>query len=313
MLTLYPEIEPFNTFYLATPSQHKIYVEQSGNAEGIPVVFLHGGPGSGTRAEQRCFFDPDIYHIILFDQRGCGLSLPFGEREHNTTQAIIEDMQCIRQQLGIKQWILFGGSWGGTLALLYAQQYTETVAGMIIRGVFLARQQDLDWFVRDGANRIYPEQYQVLLDSMPAQDIEQLYTALWSNDPQIARNVATAWMQWSGQVAVGESYQKPDQPEAITQKMMDQVKMELNYAQHHYFIKENQILENCPRLQDIPCIIVHGRYDFVCPTATGLSLSKALPQAQYRVLEHSGHIAQGDEMIDALVNASKQIVVGLIQ
>lgn len=307
MKSLYPEIEPFNTFFLETGSQHTVYVEQSGNPDGIPVVFLHGGPCSGTRPGQRCFFDPNLYHIVLFDQRGCGLSLPFGELENNTTQDLIEDMERIRKQLNIQQWLLFSGSWGSALALLYAQQYSQHVSGVIIRGVFLARQQDLDWFVREGASRIYPEQYQVLLDSLPGQNIELLYTTLWSDNKAAVQCVTDAWRQWSSQVAVGVGYQKPEQTEAITQKMIDQVKMELNYARNHYFIKENQILENCAQIQDIPCIIVHGRYDFVCPMEAGLSLSKALPKAEYRVLEHAGHIAKGDEMIAALVGACDEM------
>lgn len=311
MKALYPEIEPFNTFFLETGGLHRIYVEQTGNPDGIPVVFLHGGPCSGTRPGQRCFFDPDVYHIILFDQRGCGLSLPFGELENNTTQDLIADMERIRQQLNIKQWLLFSGSWGSALALLYAQQYTEYVSGMIIRGVFLARQQDLDWFVRDGVSRIYPEQYQCLLDSTPGHNIDLLYTTLWSDDELAVRRVTQAWIQWSSKVAVGEDYQKVDQPEHVTQKMVDQVKMELNYARNQYFITENQILENCASLQNIPCIIIHGRYDFVCPMAAGLSLSKALPKAEFRILEHAGHIAQGDEMIDALVDASDQMATRL--
>ena len=307
MKTLYPEIEPFNTFFLETASQHRIYVEQSGNPDGIPVVFLHGGPCSGTRPGQRCFFDPAIYHIVLFDQRACGMSQPFGELENNTTQDLIEDMEAIRKQLNLTQWLLFSGSWGSALALLYAQQYTEFVSGMIIRGVFLARQQDLDWFVRDGASRIYPVQYQYLLDSLPVQNIEMLYTALWDKDEVIVQRVTRAWIQWSSQVAVGETYQKPAEPEAITQKMIDQIRMELNFARNHYFIRENQILDNCHCLQNIPAIIIHGRYDFVCPMAAGYSLSKALPSAEYKVLKHAGHIAEGEEMIDALVTASDQM------
>lgn len=312
MKVLYPEIEPFNTFFLETQSQHTVYVEQSGNPNGIPVCFLHGGPCSGTRPGQRCFFDPELYHIILFDQRGCGLSLPFGEQENNTTQDLIEDMERIRVQLNIKQWLLFSGSWGSALALLYAQQFTDTVAGMIIRGVFLARQQDLDWFVRDGASRIYPVQYQNLLASLPEQNIDALYTALWGDDEVAVRRITRAWIQWSSQVAVGEAYRQTDEPEHITQKMVDQVKMELNFARNHYFIAENQILLNCACLQQIPTIIIHGRYDFVCPMAAGLSLSKALPNAEYRVLEHAGHIAQGDEMINALVLACDEMAARLI-
>lgn len=312
MKSLYPEIEPFNSFLLETESLHKIYVEQSGNPVGIPVIFLHGGPCSGTRPEHRCFFNPKVYHIILFDQRGCGLSLPFGELEHNTTQDLIADMERIRLQLNIKQWLLFSGSWGSTLALLYAQQFTETVAGMIIRGVFLARQQDLDWFVREGASRIYPVQYQSLLDSLPERNIDFLYTALWDKDEVTARRVTRAWMQWSSQVALGEAYQQKIQPEPITQKMVEQVKMELNFARNHYFITENQVLENCTCLQTIPTVIIHGRYDFVCPMAASFSLSKALPNADYQVLEQAGHIAQGEQMIDALVIACEKMAERLV-
>ncbi|NOQ14712.1 MAG: prolyl aminopeptidase [Methyloprofundus sp.] len=307
MKSFYPEIEPFNTFFLETQSQHTVYVEQSGNPDGIPVVFLHGGPCSGTRPGQRCFFDPEHYHIILFDQRGCGLSLPFGELENNTTQDLIEDMERIRVQLNIKQWLLFSGSWGSALALLYAQQFTDTVAGMIIRGVFLARQQDLDWFVREGASRIYPVQYQSLLDSLPEKNIDALYTALWGEDEVTVRRVTRAWIQWSSQVAVGKAYREMKELEHISQKMVDQVRMELNFARHHYFIAEDQVLQNCACLQEIPTIIIHGRYDFVCPMAAGFSLSKALPNAEYKVLEHAGHIAHGDEMIDALIGASDEM------
>lgn len=311
MKSLYPEIEPFNTFFLATGSQHRVYVEQSGNPNGIPVVFLHGGPCSGTRPAHRCFFDPVLYHIILFDQRGCAQSLPFGELEKNNTQELIDDMERIRTQLNLQRWLLFSGSWGSAVALLYAQQHTVAVAGMIIRGVFLARQQDLDWFVREGASHIYPEQYQCLLDALPGGDIALLYSSLWSDDEDLIRQVTVAWMDWSAQVAVGADYQKPEQTKEATSKMVLQVKMELNYARNHYFIRENQILENCAGLQEIPCIIVHGRHDFVCPMAAGYSLSRALPNAEYRVLEHAGHIAQGDEMIDALVDASDQMAVRL--
>lgn len=311
MKLLYPEIEPFQTFFLETASQHKVYVERSGNPEGIPVVFLHGGPCSGTRPGQRCFFEPEKYHIILFDQRGSGLSLPFGELEKNTTQDLIEDMERIRKQLNIKQWLLFSGSWGSALALLYAQQFTECVSGMIIRGVFLARQQDLDWFIKEGASRLYPEQHQTLMESLPEQTVQSLYVTLWGEDEVAVRRVTKEWINWTSQVALGEVYQREKQPEHITEKMVAQVKMELHYAKQNYFISENQILENCQVLQSIPTVIIHGQYDFVCPMEAGLSLSKALPQAEYKVLAHAGHIAHGDEMIDALVTATDQMAVRL--
>jgi len=313
MRNLYPEIEPFHQFFLETESQHKVYVEQSGNPQGIPVVFLHGGPCSGTKPKHRCFFDPEIYHIILFDQRGCGQSTPFGELESNTTQDLIDDMERIRLQLDIKQWVLFSGSWGSTLALLYAQQHKHAVVAMIIRGVFLARERDLAWFVKEGVNAIYPELYQNLLESLDAHNIDNLYTTLWGEDEIAVRRLTKAWMQWSGQVALGIDYSVAEFPEHVTQKMVDQVRMELHYAKNQYFIAENQVLEACADLGEIPTIIIHGRYDLVCPIEAAVSLAKALPQAEFQILATAGHIAQGTEMVDALINATDKIAEELIR
>ncbi|WP_262964460.1 prolyl aminopeptidase [Methylobacter psychrophilus] len=308
MKTLYPEISPYYTFFLETGSQHAVYVEQSGNPDGIPVIFLHGGPCSGTKPDHRRFFNPEYYQIILFDQRGCGLSLPFGELENNTTQDLIDDMERIRQHLRIDQWLVFGGSWGAALALLYAQQHQDRVVGMIIRAVFLVRQQDFDWFSKEGVNRIYPEQWQRLLESIPEQGredlVQELCAALWGEDEVAQRRVAKEWMAWGGQVALGNDYKPGSQSDHVTDKMVKQVQMELHYARHNYFIKENQILENCAILTNIPTIIIHGRQDLVCPIEAGMKLHQALPQAEYIILPNAGHIAQGLEMIDALVAAT---------
>jgi proline iminopeptidase len=312
MKTLYPEITPYHTFFLETGSKHSVYVEQSGNPDGFPVVFLHGGPCSGTKPDHRRFFNPKHYRIILFDQRGCGLSLPFGELENNTTQDLIDDMERIRKQLRIDQWLVFGGSWGAALGLLYAQQHQENTAGIIVRAVFLARQQDLDWFAKDGANRIYPEQWQQLVAFIPEQSeanlLPGLCAALWGEDEVSKRRVAREWMAWGGQVALGNDYQPRDESQHITGKMVKQVRMELHYARHNYFIKENQILEECAILCNIPIIIIHGRMDFVCPIEAGMKLHQALPHARYIVLPNAGHIAQGPEMIDALVSATDEYI-----
>jgi proline iminopeptidase len=311
MKTLYPELQPFNSFFLETDSKHAVYVEQSGNPDGIPVIFLHGGPCSGTKPHHRRFFNPQRYHIILFDQRACGLSVPFGELEHNTSQDLCADMERIRTQLNIQQWLVFGGSWGGALALIYAQQHTDKVLGLIIRAVFLARQRDLDWFANDGVGRIYPEQWQRLMSSIPnASDhnlVQDCYNALWDKDEVTQRRVAKEWLAWGAQVALGNDYQAND--EHISEKMLKQARMELHYAKHRYFIAENQILANCYLLAAIPTVIIHGRMDLVCPIEAGLSLHHAMPHAEYIILPYAGHIAQGEDMIDALVTATDNFVV----
>jgi len=312
MKTLYPELEPYQQFFLETDSQHSIYVELSGNPEGIPVVFLHGGPCSGTKPDHRRFFNPEHYRIILFDQRGCGLSLPFGELAHNTTQDLLADMERIRNKLAINQWLVFGGSWGAALALLYAQQHKECVIGLILRGVFLARQKDLDWFAKEGVNRIYPEQWQRLVDSVPGSDPENLVSALceavWGEDEVAQRRVAKEWMAWGGLVALGGLYRSSAQDEHVSEKVLKQVRMELHYAKHRYFVTENQILDQCVNIQDLPIVIIHGRNDLVCPMESAVALQSALPFADSVILPDAGHIAQGDSMIDALVTAADDFI-----
>lgn len=307
MKTLYPEISPFDTFFLNT-GKHSVYVEQCGNPDGFPVVFLHGGPCSGIKPDHRRFFDPERYRIILFDQRGCGQSLPFGELEGNDTAGLIDDMERIRIQLGIEQWLVFGGSWGGALALLYAQRHTERVLGLLIRGVFLARQKDLDWFIKNGAGRIYPEQWSRLADCIPGEfeddPVQALCDALWGEDELARLRAAKEWSAWGGQVALGSGFEPAPHEKHVTHTMLEQVRMELHYARNGYFIEENQILDNCACLKAIPTIIIHGRNDLVCPIEAGWRLHKAMPHAEFIVLPNAGHIAQGKDMIDALVSAT---------
>ena len=309
MKSLYPEITTFNTFFLETESHHQVYVEQSGNPEGIPVLFLHGGPCSGTKPEHRQFFNPEKYHIVLFDQRGCGKSLPFGELDNNNTDYLLMDMEVIRQQLNIKQWVLFSGSWGSTLALLYAQKHPQQVKAMVIRGVFLARQKDLDWFLLEGAGRIYPEQWQQLLNHIPNDDshhlIQSLWDCLWHDDENKQKQVANAWLAWGAQVALGADYQAErftENPHAIKQ-----ARMEIHYAINHYFIEENQILNHCHLIENIPTFIIHGRYDLVCPMEASYQLNKQFPKANYQILPHAGHIAQGEAMINSLCQVTDKI------
>jgi proline iminopeptidase len=315
MKSLYPSIKPFHHFYLETDSVHQVYVEQCGNPAGFPVVFLHGGPCSGCRPEHRQFFNPEHYHIILLDQRGSGRSQPFGELNQNHTHALIDDLEKIRQRLHLSNWLLFAGSWGATLALLYAQKHPNVVAGMILRGVFLARQRDMDWFIEGGAGRIYPEAWEQLLNSIPEGHLQHLLNALiaavFSPNPSIAIAAAEAWINWGAQTALGHFYQPEKKPLPDKERLLKQVKMELHYAKNHYFIKENQILDHCDKLQNIPTQIIHGRFDMVCPAEAGYSLAKALPQAEFHLLPTAGHLAAGDEMIDALVSATDNFLLRL--
>lgn len=308
MNTLFSEIEPFNHFFLNTDSVHVIYVEQCGNPNGVPVVFLHGGPCSGCKPEHRRFFDPDFYHIILFDQRGCGRSLPFGECENNTLFDLIADLERIREFLHIEKWLLFGGSWGATLSLTYAQKHTDYVLGLILRGSFLARLQDMHWFLgKHGSSLIYPEMWQFLIDSVPHHQrtedlLADLCRVLWGKDELTIRRVVKGWQVWGGQVALGNLFQFHD--EHITEHDIKQTKMELHYAKHSYFLAENELLDHCEKLQHLPVTIIHGRSDLVCPIEAGYKLHNALPQSKFIVLPNSGHIAQGNEMIDALISAT---------
>ncbi|MGR8929703.1 MAG: prolyl aminopeptidase [Gammaproteobacteria bacterium] len=306
MKQLYPEISPFHTFFLQTDSVHRVYVEQSGNPAGIPVIFLHGGPCSGTRPDHRRFFDPRRYHIILMDQRACGQSQPFGELKGNTTPDLIADMEGIRQRLRIEQWLLFGGSWGAALALLYAQQYPQYVSGMILRGVFLARQADMHWFLRDGVNRIYPRQWQNMTEALgakPGDDLlSKLCDAAFGDNAADAARAAWHWQLWGGQVALGAEFVADSV--SSDEIGVKQAQMELHYAKHHYFIDEDQILRNCSVLQHIPTVIIHGQNDLTCPLEAGWRLSKALPRARFMVLPNAGHVAKGAEMVDALVGAA---------
>jgi proline iminopeptidase len=309
MKALFPSIESFNHFFLKTDSVHSVYVEQCGNPDGVPIIFLHGGPCSGCKPDHRRFFDPAYYHIILFDQRGCGRSLPFGELENNTLFDLIADLEQIRGFLNIEKWILFGGSWGATLALAYAQKHVECVQALILRGTFLARLQDMHWFLgKYGVASIYPETWQYVANSIPSYQctdnlLADLCRVLWGKDELAVRRAVKAWQAWGGQVALGNVFELRD--EHVTERDIKQVRMEIHYAKHSYFLAENELLLHCEKLQHLPITLIHGRNDLVCPIEAAWKLHQVLPQANYVVLSNSGHIAQGDEMIDALVNATE--------
>jgi proline iminopeptidase len=308
MKKLYPDLEPYAIHHYKRDN-HQIYVEECGNPGGIPVLFLHGGPGSGCKPYHRCFFDTARYRIILLDQRGAGRSLPHGELSHNTTADLLRDLEYIRQQLKVDRWLLFGGSWGATLALLFAQKHPSRAAGLVLRGAFLGRRRDLEWFVReDGVPRIYPERWEQFLEGLPEAErddpLAAIHKRLTGDDELARRRAAREWALWSGQVILGDEFDPGELNEHVSAQVVNQARIELHYAVNRYFLEENAILDGCARIARLPAIIIHGRRDLVCPAEAAYSLHRCLPNSELRILPHAGHIAAGDEMIDALVGAA---------
>lgn len=310
--TLYPSIEPFSTQWLETADGHEVYVEQVGNPSGVPVMFLHGGPGSSCKDHHRQFFNPEKYHVILMDQRGAGRSRPLGRLKNNTTNDLIADMEMIREKLGIEKWLLFGGSWGATLALLYAQQYTQHVSGLILRGTFLAREKDADWFFKDGANRFYPEAWKRFIGHVLPSERKHMLAAYYHRlsmpDEEQRRETAREWDAWGGAVVLGADFNADELDGHVPDSAVAQARIETHYAMNRYFIDENQILDNMDSLYDLPCTIIHGQKDFMCPIESSFTLADAWPKAQFIRLPNSTHLAHGDEMIDALVDATDSVL-----
>lgn len=312
MNDFYPVIEPFNHFMLDVGEGHQVYVEQCGNPNGEPVVFLHGGPGGGCSANDRRFFDPDQYHIILFDQRGCGRSLPHGELIGNDTTRLVDDINTIREHLNIKKWHVFGGSWGSTLALVYAQTYSKDVNSLVLRGIFLARPEDSDWtFNGKGAHRLFPDHHQDLLSVLPngtTDVIESAYAILIGDDKAAAMAVARQWSLFEFRCSTllpNEAF--------VTSKADDKTCWTLARHEAHFmvndcFLTDNQILNNCDAIADIPAIIVHGRYDVVCPFDQAWLLNKKLPKSELWVSEAAGHASSEVETRDKLISATKKML-----
>jgi len=311
MMILYPDIKPYREQRFDTGSHHVLHVEESGNKEGIPVLFLHGGPGSACEPFHRRFFDPEKYRIILFDQRGCGRSTPHANIENNTTQDLIEDMERIRKELEIESWVLFGGSWGTTLSLLYTQQYPANVSAMILRGVFLARQQDLDWIYKDGANRIFPDAWHEFTKNIAPDeqgDLLQAYKKLLSGNNELARMAAAkSWSAWEGHCATLRPNITVMDHFAEPHTALSMARMEVHYFSNKAFIDENQILDNMQGIAEIPGIIVHGRYDMVCPLENATSLHHHWAASELQIIRDAGHASSEAGIVDALVRATDSI------
>jgi proline iminopeptidase len=305
----YPEIEPFDRGFLPVSPLHTLYYEQSGNPNGKPVVFLHGGPGGGTNAKCRRFFDPAVYRIVLFDQRGCGKSTPHAELADNTTWDLVADIERVREHLRIDRWQVFGGSWGSTLALAYAQTHPDKVTELVLRGIFMLRRWELEWFYQKGCDALYPDAWEAYLDAIPEVERGDLISAyhrrLTSPDAATRVAAARAWSVWEG--ATSFLWQDASHIESSAE---DEFALAFARIECHYFVNggffehDDQLLRNVDRIRDIPTVIVQGRYDVVCPLRSAWDLHRAWPEADLRIVQDAGHSAFEPGIMHQLLEAT---------
>lgn len=311
-MSLFPPIAPFNEGHLPVSPRHALYFEVSGNPQGLPVVVLHGGPGGGSQPYYRQFFDPRRYRIVLFDQRGCGLSVPFADVTDNTTPALVADIEHLRVHLGIEQWLVFGGSWGATLALAYAEQHPRRVLGLVLRGVFLGRPAELDWlYAPGGAQKLFPERFHEFETHIPEAERGDLLRAyhrrLFSDDPQVMRAAAVVWARWETSI----SRLVPDAA-AVDAFCSSEAAVAISRLENHYFVNDlffdhpNQLLRDAHRLAGIPLVIVQGRYDAVCPPISAWELAQAVPGAVLEMVPDAGHTLGEPGIARALVAATNR-------
>lgn len=312
MDALYPPIEPFNTFRLSVSPIHELHVEESGNPAGVPVVFFHGGPGGGTDGVHRRYFDPKRYRIVLFDQRGCGKSTPHAELRDNTTWRLVEDAEKIREHLGIDRWHVFGGSWGSTLSLTYAVTHPERVRSLTLRGIFLLRRREIQFFYQEGSSWIYPDAFEHFLAPIPEGERQDLVTAyykrLTSGDAAVEAEVARAWSVWEGST----SKLIPDDG-LIARTAGDAFARQLARIECHYFVNngffpyDGWLLDQArEKLQQTPMTIVQGRYDVVCPAKSAWDLKQAVPGAQLVFVADAGHSAGEPGIVKALLASTNR-------
>jgi proline iminopeptidase len=306
---LYPEIEPFDSGRLPVDELHTLYFEQSGNPHGVPVVVLHGGPGAGSSPSHRRFFDPGFYRIVVFDQRGSGRSTPHGELRKNTTPHLLVDLERLRRHLRIERWLLFGGSWGSTLALAYAQTYPQRCLGLVLRGIFLCRPAEIDWFLY-GMRTTFPEDWRAFAEHVPEPERKDLLEAYWRRlndpDPVVQVAAARAWSTYEGACSTLLPSADTVAYFAADRVALGLARIEAHYFRHRGFLAENQLLDHVEHMRALPGVIVQGRYDMVCPIATADELCRAWSQVQYVVVPDAGHSAWEPGIRAALVSATER-------
>ena len=308
--TLYPAIEPYETGMLDVGDGHRLYWELSGNPNGKPVVFLHGGPGGGSSPEHRRQFNPDKYKILVFDQRGCGKSTPYAELDHNTTWDLVEDIEKLRTEIAkVDKWQVFGGSWGSTLSLAYAEQYPERVTELVLRGIFLFDQYEIDWlYARGGASQVYPDKFEEFLAPIPEGErgdlVEAYRKRLTSSDKDEQLAAAKAWSKWEGEIvtllpsaSTIDHFTSPDVAVAVS-------RIENHYMANHGWLEQGQLLEGAEKLRGIPGVIVQGRHDTCTPPRAAWALKKAWPEVELNIIPDGGHLFNEPGILDGLVRST---------
>lgn len=312
MLTLYPAIKPNISHIFSVTKPHVLYVEECGNPNGVPVVVLHAGPGAGGDPHLRRFFDPQRYRIIIFDQRGCGRSTPHLELSHNTTKDLIDDIDAIRHFLGINRVILFGGGWGGLLALLYAEQYPQHVSALLLHQIFLGRKEDINWFYQDGACHIYPDYWQDFIKNVPENarsNIPKYYSECMQGSNDLARiSAAKNWTSWQAHCSSLQPNLVVIDQHNESHFALTLAALESHYVTHQYFIKENQVLDSIHKIRHIPSYLIHGRYNVVCPLSGAWNLHQYLPSSNLSIVRDAGHSDREPGIIDAIIHASIDIL-----
>ncbi|WP_428355645.1 prolyl aminopeptidase [Methyloprofundus sp.] len=301
---LYPHIQPYKTGRLKVDDRHELYYEEVGNPDGQPVVFLHGGPGGGIESDNRKFFDPNFYRVILFDQRGAGKSTPKADIVNNSTWDLVSDIEKLRTHVGIDQWIVFGGSWGSTLALAYAETHPKKVKALALRGIFLSRPKEIEWFYQKGAGKIYPEDWEKFIEIIPEQEQQNIaaayYKRLTSEDPLIRQQAAESWSTWEASCSFVQK--RRSSLNEFSDADLSLARIECHYfINNSFFQTDNWLIENIDCIRNIPCQIVHGRHDMICPIENCWDLQKAWPEAKLHIIEDAGHSAKEPGTVDRLI------------
>ena len=311
MNKLYPAIDPRHSFFLDVGDGHSLYVEECGNPEGVPAVFLHGGPGAGCEPWHRRFFNPKVWRIVLFDQRGAGRSRPHAGLENNTLGHCVQDIETLRRHLNINRWLIFGGSWGSTLGLAYAETHPSRCLALVLRGIFLCRKKDIQWFYQDGADKIFPDgwaDFERIIPPAERHDMVAAYYRRLSGEDETARlQAAQAWSRWEGRTLCLRPSPQTLDFFSCPDMALSLARIECHYFVHNTFMENGQLLQQASRLADIPGTIVHGRYDVVCPLEQAWELKAHWPQARLEIVEAAGHAANEPGIVDRLIAATDEL------